>query len=200
MLPKLPFKTERGFVNTGTGLAVILLVGVALGTEVRAQDRASDEATVRSLDDRARIAAPKRDVPALERLWSDQLVVNAPNNKVIVGKRAVLDDFVRTCIINFSKFERQVEFIRIDGDLATIMGLETVVPITDSPANGLKAGQPIHRRVTNIWQRVSSAPARHRYFTGADTGTASTADSNAMNSTHGALPRQEAVWGSFAGP
>jgi hypothetical protein len=53
-------------------------------------------------------------VPALERLWSDQLVVNAPNNQVILGKRAVLDDFVRSGIINFSSFERHIEFIRTD--------------------------------------------------------------------------------------
>ena len=38
------------------------------------------------------------------------------------------------------------------------------------------------------------------YFEGAETGTASTADSNAMNNTQGVLPRHEAVWGSFAGP
>lgn len=38
------------------------------------------------------------------------------------------------------------------------------------------------------------------YFEGVETGTASTADSNAMNNTQGVLPRHEAVWGSFAGP
>ena len=86
-------------------------------------------------------------------MWSDQLVVNAPNNQVVIGKRAVLDDFVRTGIINFSSFERKIEFIRIDGDFATTMGLETVQAITDSPANGLKAGQSIRRRFTNIWKR-----------------------------------------------
>jgi hypothetical protein len=41
---------------------------------------------------------------------------------------------------------------------------------------------------------------RLAYFEGAETGTASTADSNAMNNTQGVLPRHEAVWGSFAGP
>ena len=132
----------------------IVFVGSAAGwTDRRPQDRMADETAVRSLDDRARIAALKRDVPALERLWSDQFVVNAPNNQVIIGKRAVLDDFVRSGIINFSSFERQIEFIRIDGDFATTMGLETVVPISDSPANGLKAGQSIQRRFTNIWKR-----------------------------------------------
>jgi ketosteroid isomerase-like protein len=140
-------------VNTGTTLAVVVLASSVVWTNIRAQDRTSDEAAVRALDEQARVAALSRDVPALERLWSDQLVVNAPNNQVILGKRAVLDDFVRAGIINFSSFERRIEFIRIDGDFATTMGLETVVPITDSPANGLKAGQTIRRRFTNIWKR-----------------------------------------------
>ena len=140
-------------MNTGTGFAVVFFASVTACTGIGAQGRAADEATVRSLDNQARIAALKRDVPALERLWSDQLVVNAPNNQVVIGKRAVLDDFVRTGIINFSSFERQIEFIRIDGDFATTMGLETVEPVTDSPASGLKAGQRIQRRFTNIWKR-----------------------------------------------
>jgi hypothetical protein len=33
--------------------------------------RRSVEDTVRSLDDQERVAALKRDIPALERLWSD---------------------------------------------------------------------------------------------------------------------------------
>jgi ketosteroid isomerase-like protein len=61
--------------------------------------------------------------------------------------------FVRAGIINFSSFERQIEFIRVDGDFATVMGLETVQPITDAPTAGLKAGQSIQRRFTNIWKR-----------------------------------------------
>jgi hypothetical protein len=89
----------------------------------------------RSLDDQARIAALERDVPALERLWSDQLVVNAPNNQVVIGKRAVIDDFVRTGIINFSSFERQIEFIRIDGDLAAVHPSRQRNPATVTLAN-----------------------------------------------------------------
>lgn len=140
-------------MKTGTGLAIAFLASVAVWTDIHAQGRTSDEATVRSLDDQARIAALKRDIPALERLWSDQLVVNAPNNQVVIGKRAVIDNFVRAGIINFSSFERQIEFIRVDGDFATLMGLETVQPITDAPTAGLKAGQSIQRRFTNIWKR-----------------------------------------------
>ena len=53
-----------------------------------AQDQTAEEQQVRALDDEERLAALKRDVSALERLWSDQLMLNAPNNHVVVGKRA----------------------------------------------------------------------------------------------------------------
>ena len=117
-----------------------------------AQDRMADEQRARALDDEERLAALKRDVPTLERLWSDQLTVNAPNNQVVVGRRAVLDTFVHSGVINFSKFERQIEFIRADGPFVIIMGLETVQPIADAPSAGLVAGQLIKRRFTNIWK------------------------------------------------
>jgi len=95
------------------------------------------------------VAAQKRDVPVLERLWSDQFVVNAPTNAVVVGQRAVLETFVHRGVINFSSFERTVEFVRVDGDFAIIMGAETVRPVGDAPMSG----QTVHRRFTNIWKK-----------------------------------------------
>lgn len=56
----------------------------------------SDEEQVRLLDDQERAAALTRDVPALERLWSDQFVVNAPNSQVVIGRQAVMDTCVRS--------------------------------------------------------------------------------------------------------
>jgi ketosteroid isomerase-like protein len=136
-------------VKARTALSILLLLAVGTWTETRAQSRMSGEEAVRSLDDQERTAALKRDVPALERLWSDQFTVNAPNNQVVIGKRAVLDTFVHRGIINFSLFERNIEFIRVDGDLAIIMGAETVRPIGDAPM----AGQTVQRRFTNIWKK-----------------------------------------------
>jgi ketosteroid isomerase-like protein len=133
-------------------LALLLLVGMSLGVGAMAQDRKSDEEHVRALDDQERIAALKRDVPALERLWSEQFTVNAPNNQVVVGRRAVLDTFVRAGVINFSTFDREIEFIRADGPFVFIMGLETVKPLSDTPTAGLVAGHTIQRRFTNIWK------------------------------------------------
>ena len=110
------------------------------------------EQTIRSLDDQERVAALNRDVAALERLWSEDFVVNAPNNKVVAGRKAVLDVFVRGNIINFSTFERTIEHAAVDGDFAAIMGLETVTSKGDASSAGLVAGQAIRRRFTNIWK------------------------------------------------
>jgi hypothetical protein len=128
---------------------VCVLLLLTLGGLVQA----SDEEIVRSRDDQERIAALKRDASALEGLWSEHFTVNAPNNQVVVGKRAVMDIFVRAGIINFSSFERAVEFVRVDGDFAVLMGSETLVPIADAPAAGLTAGKKVVRRFTNVWKR-----------------------------------------------
>jgi hypothetical protein len=79
--------------------------------------------------------------------------VNAPNNQVVVGRQRNLDTFVRGGIINFSTFDRAIEFARVDGEFAVLMGLETVVPRTDAPSAGLVAGQAVRRRFTNIWKK-----------------------------------------------
>lgn len=134
----------------------LCLVVACQSAGVRTQTPAADEAVVRALDDRERRAALDRDIPALEELWSEAFTVNAPNNRVVVGRKANLDTFVRGGIINFSSFERAIEFVQVNGDFAVIMGLETVVPISDAPSAGLVAGQPARRRFTNIWKREGS--------------------------------------------
>jgi hypothetical protein len=123
-----------------------LLMG--LDSVALAQGQSPDEAIVRSLDDQERIAALKKDTNALERLWSDQFVGNQPNNKVVADKRALMD-----ALVPRSSYDRQIEFIRVDGDFAFIMGLETIVAATDAPGVGLVAGQPTLRRFTNVWKR-----------------------------------------------
>lgn len=110
------------------------------------------EEMIRKLDDEERQAALDRNVSALERLWSEDFTVNAPNNAVSIGKKAVMETFVKSGIINFSSYERKIEFIRIDGDYGFIFGLEILVPKTDAPSAGLVAGQTVNRRYTNIWK------------------------------------------------
>jgi hypothetical protein len=44
-------------------------------------------------------------------------------NEVVIGQRAVMDTFVRAGIINFATFDRRIEFLRVDGECAVVMGL-----------------------------------------------------------------------------
>lgn len=131
-------------------IALVLLVTTSPGASVMTHPQDSIETIVRRLDDEERAAALARDVPALRRLWSEHFAVNAPNNQVVVGRQAVLDTFVGAGVVNFSTFERHIEFVRVDGSFVFIMGLETLVPLADAPAAGLVAGRPTKRRFTNV--------------------------------------------------
>jgi hypothetical protein len=57
------------------------------------------------------------DVPAIEKLWADDFTVNAPNNKVLMGKPDAIK-LVRDGILDYSSFERDVEAVLIHGDTA----------------------------------------------------------------------------------
>ena len=129
-------------------IALLLALSLFLAPPVQAQSAQSDEATLRAVDEQERMAALKRDVPALERLWAEDFTVNAPNNKVLAGRDAVMA-LVHGGVINFSRFDRAIEFIRVDGDLGIIMGLETIRPVGNAPG----AGRTLQRRFTNIWKK-----------------------------------------------
>ena len=133
--------------GTAVPFVILLILGAAA--------HASDDENVRARDDQERVAALKRDVAALQQLWADDFTVNAPNSRVVVGKKAVLDTFVHGGIINFSSFERSIELLRVDGEFAVVMGLETLVPLSSAPAAGLTAGKKVERRFTNVWKRES---------------------------------------------
>ena len=136
-----------------TAVTILLLLAAFAGRALaQGQDPRPDDEIVRALDNEERLAALRRNVPALERLWSDQFTVNAPNNKVVIGKQAVLDEFVVSGVVNFTTFDRRVEFIRVDGDYAFVMGAETV-----QPAAGPSAGQIVRRRFTNIWRKEAGS-------------------------------------------
>ena len=116
---------------------LVLPLVMGLNCAALAQGQSPDEATVRLLDDQERIAALKKDTKALERLWSDQFVGNQPNNKVVADKRALMD-----ALVPRSSYVRQIEFFRVDGDFAFIMGLETIVAATDAPGVGFSLASP----------------------------------------------------------
>lgn len=142
-------------------LLLLLLLLVALAPDTAAPQPGSapdDEAAVRALDDQAHQAVLNRNYAPLERLWCEAFAVNAPNNQVIVGRENVLAVVKRVAL--YSLFERKIEHLSVHGDIAIVMGAETVRPAGDAP----QTGQTIERRFTNIWKRNGAtwcAIARH---------------------------------------
>src|SRR5262245_13802749 len=142
---------------TGSLLSALLST---LWTPLPAEEaRTNDERVIRELEAQEVAAVLKQDVAALERLWSPQMIVNNPQNGISANRDAVIDR-VKRGLIRYTSFDRQTEAIRVSGDLAIVMGSETVLPKGDAP----RAGQTLHRRSTNIWARSGSTwrvVARH---------------------------------------
>lgn len=110
------------------------------------------EAMIRSLDNEERLAALNQDLPALERLWSEHFIVNAPSNQILRNRSAVLDWF-RRGMTTRSSYQRVIEQLRVDGDMAIVMGEEILTPTANAP----HAGQTVRRRFTNIWRKEGAA-------------------------------------------
>lgn len=138
--------------------ALLTLVAGPLAGPLVAQEReeaadsssrsSRDEATIRSLEKRERRAVLEQDFGELERLWSPEYMVNSPMNRIAPDRATVLEIF-RQGLARYSSFERGIEEIRFRGDIAIVMGSETVEPIGNAPL----AGQRVERRFTNIWER-----------------------------------------------
>jgi ketosteroid isomerase-like protein len=132
-------------------LRVWWAVMFALAVPAHARADESVEQKIRALDASEAHAMLGADLAALARLWSDRLVVNAPDNTV-KPKEQVLQA-VREGRIRYSTFERTVERVVADGDVVVSMGGEVVVPVGDRP----DAGQRLSRRYSHVWQRTGDS-------------------------------------------
>jgi ketosteroid isomerase-like protein len=137
---------------------LLLLFSIGSNAVTPESGTAASEETIRAIDDQERKAVLDRNYAALEHLWCDQFTVNSPGNTVVIGRRDVLAQVQK--LANYSSFERKIEFVRIDGDIAIVMGAETVQPTGNVPL----AGKTVERRFTNIWKKDGQtwcAIARH---------------------------------------
>jgi len=118
-----------------------------------------DIATLEAEHCRAFVA---RDFEQLERLWSDDLLVNSPINRVHDKKRVL--ELLRAGIISHSSLECQAEAMMQQGRFVVVMGNEV---LTNSPG-----GPQVRRRYTNIWGAAGGSwqlVARHaNVITGAE--------------------------------
>ncbi|MDQ3666015.1 MAG: nuclear transport factor 2 family protein [Acidobacteriota bacterium] len=127
-------------------VVTFILAGSVLGKSTKQNESLEQE--VRKVEMAAADAVLRGDLAALEKMWAEDFTVNAPNNQVVKGRAEGLKLF-RAGMATYSSFVREIEFIKIYGDTAIVMGLETVKPIGKAPL----AGQTVRRRYTNIWMK-----------------------------------------------
>ena len=105
---------------------------------------------IRSLEDLEMKAVTEQDTATLFQLWSENLVVTNPDNS-IKDFSAIKMDLLENKPSGNS-FNRVIEKITLNGDIAVVMGYET--PTLNSPK---KSEEIIARRYTNIWMKDGNA-------------------------------------------
>jgi ketosteroid isomerase-like protein len=113
---------------------------------VTADDRVVQE--VKELERSEDAAVLASDLATLEKLWADDLTVNAPSDQVKRGKKEIFA-LIRAGMLDYASVERNVEAVLAHGDTVVTMGLEIVKPKGKTPF----AGQVVHRRYTNVWMK-----------------------------------------------
>jgi len=140
-------------------LLLLLLLVQPLALRAQESAPANTESTIRALEEQERVSVLNEDLAALERLWSDRLMVNNPQNAISPDRATVLD-LVRRGSIRYSRFDRQIEAIRVQGDIAIVMGSEIITRNAE-----VAAAQPaVNRRFTHVWRQSNGAwqlVARH---------------------------------------
>ena len=134
-----------------SGLAFLALTTLATTPQAQARDSAAAATVVRDLDNQERLAVLGGDRSALERLWPPQLTVNAPTNRINVGRDAVLR-LIQQGGLHYSLFDRATDVVQVIGNVALVMGSETVRAASDTAA----VAAPVQRRFTNVWKRESA--------------------------------------------
>ncbi len=104
------------------------------------------EAEIRRLENLERESVLKGDSAVLfDKIWSPDMVVNTPANVVgtVEGTKAQL----RSGNLNYLSFERNIEKITFNDNIAIVMGGETIKP----QGHQVNAGKTVNRRFTNVW-------------------------------------------------
>ena len=112
----------------------------------------ANEETIRQLENQEREAILRGDSTTLfNGLWDPTMIVNTPANRVgtVEGTKMQL----RTGQLAYLSFERHIEAITFNGDLAIVMGQELLRP----QGHQMNAGKLVTRRFTNVWRHVANS-------------------------------------------
>lgn len=129
--------------------AFIAATALGCATTQRAPASAeSIEHEIRRLDSAEAAGLLNKDVDALQRIWAPEFTVNNPRNSITRGSDGVAA-LIRSGVIDYSTFRREIETILQHGSTVIVMGNETITPVRNAPF----AGQTIRRRYTHIWMQ-----------------------------------------------
>ncbi len=127
---------------------LILCPTFVLAQENSKKPKDTLEQKIRRLDLAQAEAILRKDFQSLDMLCAKDFTVNNPRGEISKGNEAV-KELIRSGVINYASFVREIELVLIHGKTIIVMGRETLVPNENSP----QAGQTVHRRYTNIWMK-----------------------------------------------
>jgi ketosteroid isomerase-like protein len=136
----------RAMMFASLGSAVALFASPQV-TSSAAESQAHAEEDVRRLNSEEVQAFLNKDSKTLASLWSDDLVVTNPLNK-LVNKQQVLG-MVESGFLVITSYDRQVEYLHVYRDTVIVAGGETLVWGGKMP----NAGRTEHLRFTAVWMR-----------------------------------------------
>ncbi len=125
----------------------LALISLCVLMTVNSSAQQSDEAIIRNLENAEREAILKGDTAMLSELMSTQIIVQNPENAIVDFKKIM--SRIKDGKINYSSFERRIDSIAFVGNIAIVMGLETLIP----QGGTLNAEKTVKRRFTNIWMK-----------------------------------------------
>ena len=94
-----------------------------------------------------RVAFLSADIATLERLWTDDFLVNSPLN--FVNDKARTLALLQAGRIRHTSFTVEIEQMARQGDVVVVMGHDRVTDQAD--------GSVSHRRFTNLWRLEEGA-------------------------------------------
>lgn len=123
--------------------AALTVLASVFASAQTAKQKVAIEQEIRRLDLAHADAILRGDLPALDRLWTEDFRVNNPFNEIDNANR------IRTGAVTYSSFVREPESVLVHGSTVIVMGREITVQKGSSP----DAGKTINRRYTNIWMK-----------------------------------------------
>ncbi len=111
---------------------------------VLAQDPREPE--IRRLENLERESVIKGDSSVLfDKIWSSDMIVNTPAN--VVGTVEGTKAHLRSGDLNYISFERNIDKITFNDNVAIVMGGEIIKP----QGHQFNAGKTVSRRFINVW-------------------------------------------------